>query len=170
MNVNEFLSPITAVNSDGYRKDRPSHGEGQRNLISARVRLLLSNAIGIKTFRYCSYRNMPRDNVVKDGIYHICIEGMLEGQKKRERIDPEVMYIAMQMGVQLGPEYRKQYKQRFIDVVNGQLTIWTHWGNVRKWQQKARAAMFRSGLKQIEDDSERGVAYDLAFDLNAMDT
>ena len=113
---------------------------------------------------------MPKGNVVKDGIYHICIEGMLEGQKKGERIDPEVMYIAVQMGAQLGPEYRMRYKQRFVDVVNGQLTNRMHWDNVQKWQQKARASMsFRSGLKQIEDDRGRGVAYDPTFDLHAVD-
>ena len=43
---------------------------------------------------------MPRGDVVKDGIYHICTQGMLEGQKKRERIDLE--------------------STEFVDVVNGQ--------------------------------------------------
>ena len=66
------------------------------------------------------YRNMPRDPV-HDGVFHICVEGLLEAQKKRERLDPEVVYIGMQMGASFGPEYRKLYKERFVDVVNGQL-------------------------------------------------
>ena len=45
----------------------------------------------------------------------------------------------------------------------------TRWGNVQKWQQKARTSVFRSGLKQIEDDHGCGVAYDPTCNLNAMD-
>ena len=33
----------------------------------------------------------------------LCIEGLFEGQKKRERIDPEVLFIGAQMRVQFGP-------------------------------------------------------------------
>ena len=33
-----------------------------------------------------------------DHIYHICVEGLFETQKKRERLDPEVLYIGVQMG------------------------------------------------------------------------
>ena len=93
MNVSEFLSPLIAVNSDGYRQVRPNQGEGQRNLISARVRMLLSHALGVKKFRYTPYRNMPKD---------VITEGGSEGQKKQERIHPEVRYIGVQMGVQFG--------------------------------------------------------------------
>ena len=52
MNVNEFLTPLIAVNNDGFRKVRPNQGEGQRSLISSKVRSLLSNALGIKKYRY----------------------------------------------------------------------------------------------------------------------
>ena len=45
-NVNEHLSPLIAVNSEGYRKLRPNQGDGHRNIISAKVLSLLSNALG----------------------------------------------------------------------------------------------------------------------------
>ena len=168
MKVNEFHSPLIAVNSDGFREVRPNQREGQRSLISSRVRLLLSNALGVKKFRYTAYRNMPKE-VIKDGIFHICVEGLFEGQKKRERIDPEVLYIGMQVGVQFCLEYQKWYKNRFVDVVNGQLHSWEKYGNVERWGKNARTSMFRSGLKSVGDDLEDGRYYTPTFDLNAMD-
>ena len=45
---------------------------------------------------------MPRE-VVRDGTLHICIEGLYEGQKKRERLDPENLFIAEQMRMQWVP-------------------------------------------------------------------
>ena len=45
MNVNEYLTPFIAVNNDGYRKLRPSQGDGSRSMISSKVRSVLSNAI-----------------------------------------------------------------------------------------------------------------------------
>ena len=106
MNVSEFLTPFIAVNEDGYRKLRPNQGAGQRGLISTRVRSLLSNALGIKKYCYVSYRDMPKDRVV-DGV-HICLEGLYEGQQRRDRLDPELMYLAVQTGLQFGTEYQKR--------------------------------------------------------------
>ena len=77
MNVNEFLTPFIAVSEDGYRKLRPNQGAGQRSLISSRVRSLLSNALGIKKYRYVSYREMPKERLV-DGVYHICLEDSMK--------------------------------------------------------------------------------------------
>ena len=105
MNVNEFLTPFIAVNEDGYRKLRPNQGAGERSLISARVRSLLSNALGIRKYRYVSYRDMPKERLV-DGIYHICLEGLYEGQQRRDRLDPELMYLATQTGLHLGMSTR----------------------------------------------------------------
>ena len=134
MNVNEFLSPLIAVSSQGYRKLRPTQGEGHRNLISARVRSLLANKLGVRSSRYAAYRNMPRP---------------FGGAEKRGRLDPEVLYVGAQMGANFGPEYQKFYKERFVDIVNGS---WKMWDNVKEWGQKARASMFRTGLGQITDD------------------
>ena len=77
----------------------------------------------VKKFRYAASRNMPED-LMQNGACHICIEGLFEGQKKRERLDPEVLYISEQVGVNFGPEYQKFYKERFVDIVNGQLRNW----------------------------------------------
>ena len=51
INVNEFLTPFIAVNSDGVRTICPNSGEGHRGLIISRLRLLYSTALGIKKFR-----------------------------------------------------------------------------------------------------------------------
>ena len=164
---NEFLSPLIAMNSDGCRKVCPNQGEGQRNLISARVRVLLSNALGVKKFRYSAYRNKPKDPM-RNSIFHICVEGLFfESQK--ERLDPEVLYIGAQMGASFGPECQKFYKARFVDIVNGQLWNWGNWRNVKEWHEHAGTSMFRSGLIQIKDDQENGQCYNPVFDLNAMD-
>ena len=167
--VNEFLSPLIAANSEGYQKLRPTQGEGHRNLISARVRSLLANALGVKKFRYAAYRNMPKDPM-HNGIFHICVEGLLEAQKRRERLDPEVLYIGVQMGANFGPEHQKFYKETFVDVVNGQLRSWRMWDNVEEWRQKARTSMLRTGLGQLTEDVQyHGPQYNPGFDLNAMD-
>ena len=52
MNINERLFPLIAVNSYVYRKLRPSQGDGHRKIISAKVRSPLSNALGMKKFKY----------------------------------------------------------------------------------------------------------------------
>ena len=82
MNVNEHLAPLIAVNSDGYRKLRPNQSNGHRSIIRAKVRSLISNALGVKKFRYVAYRNMPRDPV-QNGTIHICVEGLFETQEER---------------------------------------------------------------------------------------
>ena len=76
MNVNEFLSPLIAL-SDGFREVRASQGEGQRSLISSRVRLLLLNALGVNA----AYRNMPWE-AFEDGVFHICVEGRTEEERE----------------------------------------------------------------------------------------
>ena len=74
MNVNEHLAPLIALNSEGYGKLRPNQGEGHRSIISAKVRSLISNALGIKKFKYVAYRNMPREPI-QTGALCICVEG-----------------------------------------------------------------------------------------------
>ena len=111
----QFLSPLFHVNTDdGYWTIRPNQGEGQQSLISARPRLLLSNAFGIKKFRYVAYRHMPA-KVIKDGVgvFPICV---YERQKKRERLDPE--NLGKQMGIQYGKEYRELYQKRLTSSTN----------------------------------------------------
>ena len=132
MNVNEFLTPFIAVNEDGYRKLRPNQGAGQRSLITSRVRAVLSNALGIKKYRYVSYRNMPKERLV-DGVYHICLEGLYEGQQRRDRIDPELMHIAVQSGLQLGTEYQKRFDRVVVRIINGALRDKKMKQDVERW-------------------------------------
>ena len=121
MNVNEFLMPFIAVNSDGMRTIRPNKGESHRGLIGSRLRLLYSNALGINKFRYVAYKNMP-SQVVKDGVYHICIEGFLEALQKRDRLNPEALYICQHMGVRLNKKYKTRYTRVIVNTINGHLT------------------------------------------------
>ena len=169
MNGREHLAPPIAVSSEGYRELRPNQGDGHRNIMSAKVRSLLSNALGVKKFTYVACRNMPKDPT-RNGTFHVCVEGLFEAQKKRERLHPEVLHIGVQMGANFGPEYCKFYKERFVDVVNGQLRNKSLWNNVKEWLGKSRASTFCSGVGQITDDARNyGTQYDPNFDLNAMD-
>ena len=170
MNVNEFLTPFIAVNEDGYRKLRPNQGAGQRSLISSRVRAVLSNALGIKKYRYVSYRNMPKERLV-DGVYHICIEGLYEGQQRRDRIDPELMHIAVQTGLQLGTEYQKRFDRVVVKIINGSLKDKKMKQDVDRWKATARTVAFRQDLLQIENKLGSGEAYEATFpvDIDAMD-
>ena len=95
MKVSEFLSPLFA----GYRSLRPTQGKGHHNLISARVRSLLANALGVKKLRYAAYHNIPKDPM-HNGAFHICVEGLSEAQKRRESPDPEVLCIGLADGCQ----------------------------------------------------------------------
>ena len=170
MNVNEFLTPFIAINEDGYRKLRPNQGAGQRSLISSRVRAVLSNALGIKKYRYVSYRNMPKERIV-DGVYHICLEGLYEGQQRRDRIDPELMRIAVQTGLQLGTEYQKRFDRVVVKIINGSLRDKKMKQDVNRWKTTARTVAFRQDLLQIENKVGTGEAYEAAFpvDIDAMD-
>ena len=170
MNVNEFLTPLIAVNEDGYRKLRPNQGAGQRSLISSRVRAGLSNALGIKKYRYVSYRNIPKERLV-DGVYHICLKGLYEGQQRRDRIDPELMHLAMQTGLQLGTEYRKRFDRVVVRTINGALRDQRMKQDVERWKTTARTVAFRQDLNQIEDKIGTGEAYAATFpvDIDAMD-
>ena len=153
MNVNEYLAPFIAVNEDGYRKLRPNQGAGQRSLLSSKVRALLSNALGIKKYRYVSYRNMPSERVV-DGVYHFCLEGLYEGQQRRDRVDPELLYLAVQMGLQLGQEYQKRYSRVVIRTINGSIRdkkMKDDIDIIDRWKNGARATIFRQDLLQIEN-------------------
>ena len=170
MNVNEFLTPFIAVNEDGYRKLRPNQGAGQRSLISSRVRAVLSNALGIKKYRYVSYRNMSTERLV-DGVYHICVEGLYEGQQRRDRIDPELMHIAVQTGLQLGTEYQKRFDKIVVKIINGSLKDKKMKQDIDRWKATARTVAFRQDLLQIENNLGSGEAYEAAFPVNvdAMD-
>ena len=170
MNVNEFLTPFIAVNEDGYRKPRPNQGAGQRSLISSRVRAVLSNVFGIKKYRYVSYRNMPKERLV-DGVYHICLEGLYEGQQRRGRIDPELMHIAVQTGLQLGNEYQKRFDRVVVKIINGSIRDKKMKQDVDRWKATARTVAFRQDLSQIENKVGTGEAYEATFpvDIDAMD-
>ena len=170
MNVNEFLTPFIAVNEDGYRKLRPNQGAGQRSLISSRVRAVLSNALGFKKYRYVSYRNMPKERLV-DGVYHICIEGLYEGQQRRDRIDPELMHIAVSTGLQLGTEYQKRFDRIVVRTINGALRDKKMKQDVDRWKDTARTVAFRQDLLQIQNKVGSGETYEAAFpvDIDAMD-
>ena len=170
MNVNEFLTPFIAINEDGYRKLRPNQGAGQRSLISSRVRAVLSNALGIKKYRYVSYRNMPKERIV-DGVCHICLQGLYEGQQRRDRIDPELMHIAVQTGLQLGTEYQKRFDRVVVKIINGSLRDKKMKQDVDRWKTTARTVAFRQDLLQIENKVGTGEAYEAAFpvDIDAMD-
>ena len=43
----------------------------------------------------------------------------LLGGSKRDRLDPKLMYLAMQMGLQLGKEYQKRCDKVVITTING---------------------------------------------------
>ena len=75
-----------------------------------------SNALGVKKFCYVAYRHMPAE-VIRDGVFHICIEGLYESQKKREGLDSENLFIAEQNG----KEFRELYQKGFTNIINGQL-------------------------------------------------
>ena len=170
MNVNEYLTPFIAVNEDGYRKLRPNQGTGQRSLISSWARALLSNALGIKKYRYVSYRNMLREHLVDD-VYRICIEGLYEGQQRRERVDPELMYLAVQTGLQLGNEYQKRYDKVVVRIINGSIRDKKMKEDVDRWKASTRTVTFRQDLLQIENKVGAGEVYEAAFpvDIDAMD-
>ena len=74
------------------------------------------------------------------------------------------------MGASFGPEYYKFYKERFVDIINGQLRNRASYKNVQDWLGRARTTMFRSGIGQITDDVQNYVTqYQPKFDFNAMD-
>ena len=169
MNVNEFLSPLIEVNSDGYRRNRSNQGENQRSLISSRLRLILPNALGVKKFRYVAYRYMP-ENICQDGVLYICIEGLYEAQKKRIPLDPENLYIADQMGVILIGEYRSIYEKRLVQRINGQIRDLEARKDVQRWMKTARTSLFRKGLESLTDAVRRGTSYAPRYsDLDDMD-
>ena len=158
MNVSEFLSPLIAFNSDGYRQVRPNQGEGQRNLISVRVRKLLSHALGVKKFRYTPYRNMPKD---------VITDGGSEGQKKQERIHPEVRYIGVQMGVQFGrtPEVLQE------PICGGRQWATPELGQMVQCGEMAEGCSninVQNRIAEIGADQYHGHTYNPSFDLNAM--
>ena len=155
MNVNEFLTPVVAVKSDGMRTIRPNKGEGHRGLISSQLRLLYSNALGIKKFRYVAYKSMP-SQVVQDGVYHICIEGLLEAQQKRARLNPEALYICQHMGMQFNKEYKTRYTRVIVNT-NGQITDRKKQENVEEWKNNVRATLFQAGLEMLKDQEWRSL-------------
>ena len=126
--------------------------------------------LGIKKNRYVGYRNLPKERTV-DGVYHICLEDLFEGQQKRDRLDPELMYLAMQMGLQLGKEYQKRYDKVVITTTNGSLKDQRKKSDVDRWKSTARTSAFRQGLLQISEKAESGETYTAEFpvDVNVMD-
>ena len=154
MNVNKFLTPFIAVNSDGVRAIRPNTGEGHRGLISSRLRLLYSNALGIKKFHYVAYKKMPPE-VIKDGVYHIRIEGLLEAlQQKRERLN-EALFICQHIGAQFNKEYRARCTKVIVNTINGQLT--------KEWKKNARTTLFQAGLQTL-----KGLAFGTTLPWSAL--
>ena len=96
---------------------------------------------------------------------------MYEGQQKRDRLYPELMYLAMQMGLQLGAEYQKRYNKVVVAIINGSLTDKKNQKDVERWQSTARTSAFRQGVLTITDRAKAGVSYaaDFPIDVNEMD-
>ena len=73
------------------------------------------------------------------------------------------------MGATFDPGYRKLYKDRFVDSINGQLRNKVTRRNLKELLGKARASIFRSGIGQITDDArDHGTKHNPNFDHNAM--
>ena len=114
---------VAADRKRSYRAGKKVRGkktESQRSLISARWRLSLSNALGVNKFRYVATRHMPFD-IYEDGVLQVCIEGPCESQQTRQRFDPENFHIGEQIGINYRKDFRETYKQRFTNLINGQL-------------------------------------------------
>ena len=113
---------------------------------------------------------MPTERPV-DGVYHICIEGLYEGQQRRDRIDPELMHIAVQTGLQLGTEYQRRFDKIVVKIINGSLKDKKMKQDVDRWKATARTVAFRQDRLQIENNLDSGEAYEAAFpvDVDAMD-
>ena len=113
---------------------------------------------------------MPTERLV-DGVYHICLEGLYEGQQRRDRMDPELMYLAVQTGLQLGSEYQKRYDRVVVKTINGSITDKKMQGDLEKCKATARTTTFRQGLLQISDQVGAGHTYTASFfgDIDAMD-
>ena len=163
MNVNEFLTPFIAVNSEGVRAIRPNAGEGPWGLLSSRLRLLCSNALGIKKFRYVAFKNMPPE-VEKDGVYDICIEGPLEAQQNRDRLNPEALFICQHMGAQFNKEYQAGCMKVLVTTINGRITNKKNREHVEEWQKKARTTLLQAGLQTLKDQVRSGNCYDPTFE------
>ena len=163
MNANEFLAPLIAVNSDGVRAIRPNTGEGPWRLLSSRLRLLCSNALGIKKFLYVASKNMAPE-VEKDGVYHICVEGLLEAQQNCDRLNPEALFISQHMGAQFNKEYQAGYMKVLVTTINGQITNEKNREHVEEWQKKARTTLLQAGLQTLKDQVRSGNRYDPTFE------
>ena len=102
-------------------------------------------------FRYGAYKNMPSE-VIKDDVYHICSEGFLEAQQKRERLNPEALFICQHMGAQFNKEYQARCTKIIETTINGQIANRKNRENVKDWKKKARTTLFQTGL-QVQSHS-----------------
>ena len=155
MNVNEFLSPQIGAGAEGLREIHPNQGQRQCT-IKTLVRLLLSDALGVKKLRYVACHHMPPE-VVRHGVYHIRIEGLYGGQKKFENLDPENLYPAKQIGVQFAQEYQRLYKSRIAGSINDQVSKKKKADDVEQWLRAARTLTFRAVLMSLADDRRKGI-------------
>ena len=55
----------------------------------------------------------------KDTLY-VCVEGLLEGMRKRGRMHDEVLFFLTYDGVMMGKQYREICKKKFSDKIAGQ--------------------------------------------------
>ena len=51
---------------------------------------------------------------MRNGTFHICVEGLFEAQKKQGRLVPEVLYIGVQMGAILGQSIASSTKRVWL--------------------------------------------------------
>ena len=94
-----------------------------------------------------------------------------EGQQRRDRIDPELMHIAVSTGLQLGSEYQKRFDRIVVTTINGALRDKKMKQDVDRWRNTARTVAFRQDLLQIQNKVGAGEAYEAAFpvDIDAME-
>ena len=102
--------------------------------------------------------------VIKDGVYHICIEGLLEAQQKRERLNPEALFICQHMGAQFNKEYQARYVKVLVNTINGQITNKKNRENVEDWKKEARTTLFQAGLQALQNQVQSGNRYDPTFE------
>ena len=80
---------------------------------------------------------------LQGGVLHIiCVGGLYESQKKRQRLDPENLYIVEQMGIQYGREFCELF---LSNIINGQIRDRNKRANVQAWLRNARTSLFSSG-------------------------
>ena len=106
---------------------------------------------------------MPSE-VIKDGVYHICMEGLLEAQQKRGRLNPEALFICQHMGAQFNKQCQARYMKIIVTTISGHITNRKNRENVEDWRKKARTTLFQAGLQALKNQVQSGSRYDPTFE------